>query len=150
MSTYEIGQREAVLCDVCAEIVDLVDRVAVCGIYRACGDDDMAVLVPDDSVWSEILMILGCEPIAGGQLHEAVTITRSGFQIDIARVKNKCEAGAQILLCCWIWKRQPVMTRCQMLSKSSARKEKANAMADQPTSENPVVVHTKEGGLHCI
>jgi len=91
-----------ILLDVCVEIFKLTERIVVCGSYRrmkdTCGDGDIVVLVPSDSVWTEIMETLAFHPLTrAGQLRKGVFIVRDGFQIDIARVKDECEMGAMLL-----------------------------------------------------
>jgi len=99
ISRDEAGE---ILMDVADEIIDDTEALAFCGSYRrmkeTCGDGDIVVLVPSDSVWSEIVKTLGCDPLTtGGKLRKGVTIVRQGFQIDVARVKSECEMGAMML-----------------------------------------------------
>ena len=91
-----------ILMDVAAKIIDDTERLVFCGSYRrqkeTCGDGDIVVLVPDDSVWSEIVVALGCEPLTtAGKLRKGVTIVREGFQIDVNRVTDECQMGAMML-----------------------------------------------------
>lgn len=102
-NSKRISRNEAyeILLSVAAEIKG-TDRLYFCGSYRrqkaTCGDGDVVVLVPSDSVWTEIMVALGCDPLTtAGKLRKGVTIVREGFQIDIARVVDECQMGAMKL-----------------------------------------------------
>jgi len=85
-----------------AEISDLAERYEVCGSYRrqkpTCGDGDIALLVPDDFAWKEILERLGCDPLTkAGTLRKGAIVIRDGFQIDIGRARTVPEFESMVL-----------------------------------------------------